>query len=192
MIRTLRSSVIFLIFIAMLAAACAVTKLTAAWKDPSYQRQPRKIMVVGIARKPLNKRTFEDEFVQQLKARGTNAVASYTLMPDEKQGDHAVIAAKMKEQGADAVLITRLARKKTVHTFVPGRVTYPPSYYSNWRDYYGYGSQTVYTPGYTVDDEYAIMETNLYDAGNNKLIWSVSSETGSGTLTRIESDPISV
>ena len=86
----------------------------------------------------------------------------------------------MKEQGADAVLISRLASKKTVHTQVPGSVTYPqsyPSYYGNWRDYYGYGSQAIYTPGYTAEDEYALMETNLYDAGNAKLIWSAASET---------------
>jgi len=163
--------------IAMFIPACTTTTLNSAWKDPSYQGQPRKIMVIGVAKKPLNKRILEDEFVRQLKARGTNAVASYTVMPDEKQGDHAFIAAKMKEQGSDAVLISRLASKKTVYTYVPGNVTYPPSYYGNWRDYYGYGYQAVYTPGYTAEDEYALMETNLYDAGNDKLIWSASSET---------------
>jgi hypothetical protein len=134
-------------------------------------------MVIGVAKKPVNKRIFEDEFVRQLKARGTDAVASYTVMPDEKQGDHAVIAAKMKEQGADTVLISRLASKKIVRTYVPGSVTYRPSYYDNWRDYYGYGSQEVYTPGYLAEDEYAVMETNLYDARNDKLIWSAASET---------------
>lgn len=175
--RTLRSSIGFGMLIAMLITACSMTKLTSAWKDPSYQRQPGKIMVIGVAKKPIIKRILEDEFVRQLKARGTNAVASYTIMPDEKQSDHAAIDAKLKEQGADAVLISRLASKKTVHTYVPGNVTYPPAYYGNWRDYYGYGTQAVYTPGYTAEDEYALMETNLYDAGTDKLIWSASSET---------------
>jgi hypothetical protein len=98
-------------------------------------------------------------------------------MPDEKQADNAAIAATMKKQGADVVLISRLASKKTVHTYVPGTVTYPPAYYGTWRDYYGYGYQAVYTPGYVAEDEYALMETNLYDAGSGKLIWSASSET---------------
>ncbi len=177
MMRTLRGSLGFALLIAMLITACATTMLTSVWKDPSYRGQPRKIMVIGIAKKPLNKRIFEDEFVRRLKTRGTNAVASYTVMPDEKQGDHTVIAAKLKEQEADAVLISRLASKKTVHTYMPGSVSNPPSYYGNWRDYYGYGSQAVYTPAYTAEDEYAVMETNLYDAVNNNLIWSASSET---------------
>ena len=98
-------------------------------------------------------------------------------MPDDKPGDNAVIAAKMQEQGADAVLISRLADKTTVHTYVPGTVTYAPAYYGNWRDYYRSGYQAVYTPGYVAEDEYAMMETNLYNAGDDKLIWSALSET---------------
>lgn len=177
MVRTLRSSISFGMLIAMLIPACATTKLTSVWKDQKYLGQPSKIMVIGVAKKPVNKRILEDEFVRQLKARGTDAVASYTVMPDEKQGDQAVIAAKMKEQGADAVLISRMVSKKTVHTYIPGSVYYPPPYYGKWRDYYGHGYQAVYTPGYLAEDEYALMETNLYDAGTDELIWSASSET---------------
>lgn len=173
----LRSSFIFGILAMLLISACATTHLTSAWKDPAYQKQPRKIMVIGIAKKPINKRIFEDEFVRQLSARGIAAVASYSVMPDKKQDDRTVITAKMREQGADAVLISRLVSKKTVQTYVPGSVYYPPANYGTWHDYYGYGSQAVYTPGYVAEDEYAVMETNLYDSSNNRLIWSATSET---------------
>lgn len=176
--RTMRRSMaVVAALMVMFLAGCSTTKLTSVWKNPQYQGKPHKIMVIGVARKPQIKRIFEDEFVRQLKARGTDAVAGYTLMPDAKQGDHEVIASKMKEQKADAVLIARLESKKTVHTHVPGSVYYPPSSYGNWRDYYGYGARAVYTPGYTAEDEYAIMETNLYDAGNDMLIWAATSET---------------
>jgi len=177
MIRTLRNTIGFGLFMALFITACATTKLTSAWKDPAYQKLPRKIMVIGLAKKPVIKRIFEDEFVRQIKVRGINAIAGYTVMADWKQGDHDVIAAKMKEHGADAVLITRLVSKKTVKFYMPGNVYYPPVNYGNWRDYYGYGSQAVYTPGYMAEDEYAIMETNLYNAANDKLIWAAASET---------------
>jgi hypothetical protein len=36
----------------------------------------------------------------------------------------------------------------------------------------------MYTPGYIADDEYAVIETNLYEAKSNKLVWAASSETG--------------
>lgn len=176
MMRTSRNLIIGL-FIAMLITACATTKLTSVWKDPSYQKKPLKIMVIGIAKKPVNKRIFEDEFVRQLQSKGADAIVSYTVMPDAKQEDYGIIGDKMKEYGADAVLITRLVSKKTLKTYVPGSVYYPPTEYHNWRDYYRYGAQAVYVPGYMVEEEYAVVESNLYDAGTDKLIWSASSET---------------
>jgi hypothetical protein len=183
--RILQRSMLFWFPIALLITGCATTKsgstkLTSAWVDPTYLGQPGKIMIIGIARNPVNKKILEDEFVLQLRARKTDAVASYTVMPEDKQDDQDVIDAKMKEQGADVVLISRLASKKTVYTYVPGSVTYPPSNYGNWRNYYGYGlhsAREVFTPGYTTEDEYALIETNLYDVRDNKLIWSASSET---------------
>lgn len=167
-----------LILVAVLVTACASTQLTSVWKDTSYQTRPAKIMVVGVAKIPLNRRLFEDEFVRQLKSRGTDAIASYTVIPDAQQGDQAAIAKKVAELGADTVLITRLVSKKFVQYYVPGTLYYPPPFYGTWPDYYGYGYRYMYTPGYIVDDEYAIIETNLYEAKSNKLIWAASSETG--------------
>jgi len=178
MIRSLRNPFGLFILIAMLVTACASTQLTSVWKDPSYQTRPAKIMVVGVAKNPLNRRLFEDEFVQQLKSRGTDAIASYTVLSDEQQGDPAAIAKKVAELGADTVLITRLVSKKIVQVYVPGSPYYPPPFYGTWPDYYGYGYRYMYTPGYIAEDEYAVIETNLYEAKSNKLIWAASSETG--------------
>ena len=168
----------YLTVIAMLLTACATTQLNTVWKDPNYQTRPARIMVIGVARNPINRRLFEDEFVSQLKARGTDAIASYTVLPDRQQDDHVAIAAKVKELGADTILITRLVSKKIVQTYVPGTAYYPPPYYGSWPDYYGYGYRYMYTPGYIAEDEYAVIETNLYEARSDKLVWAASSETG--------------
>lgn len=174
----LRNRLVYLIHIVLLFTACATTELNSVWKDPSYQARPAKIMVIGVAKNPLNRRIFEDEFVSQLKARGTDAIASYTVLPDKQQDDREAIAAKVKELGADTILITRLVSKKIVQTYVPGTAYYPPSYYGYWPDYYWSGYQYMYTPGYIAQDEYAVIETNLYEAKSDKLIWAASSETG--------------
>jgi hypothetical protein len=177
MLRSLCNPSGILILGAMLVTACATTQLTSVWKDPSYQARPAKVMVIGVARNPLNRRLFEDEFVQQLKARGTEAIASYTVLADKQQDDQVAIAAKLKELGADTVIITRMVSKKTVQFYVPGTVYYPPPYYYNWPDYYGYGYRYMYSPGYIAEDEYAVIETNLYETGSDKLVWAASSET---------------
>ena len=165
------------LLIPVLITACSTTQIKAVWKDPSYLEHPNRIMVVSVAKSPLKRRIFEDEFVRQLRARGTDAIASYSFLPDSKDGDQARIAKTVKEQGADAVLITRLVSKKTVKVQVPGTVYYPPRHYGKWRDYYSQGYQAVYMPGYVAEDEYALMETNLYDAHNDNLIWAATSET---------------
>lgn len=174
----LRNSFGFLALIAMLVTACATTHLNAVWKDPSYQARPHKIMVIGVAKIPVNRRIFEDEFVRQLNAHGTDAIASYTVLPDGQKNDHAVIAAKVAELGADTVLITRMVSKKTVQFYVPGTAYYPPPYYGTWPGYYGLGYDALYSPGYMAEEEFAVIETNLYEARNDKLVWAASSETG--------------
>ena len=167
----------FGLFIAVLVTACSTTEVKSVWRDQSYSGHPRKIMVIGVSKNPVSRRIFEDEFVHQLEARGMSAMASYTVLPDAKQNDQAAIAEKLVSYGADTVLITRLVSKKTVQVYIPGTVYFPPSYYDRWRDYYGYGYQTIYTPGYTAENEYALIETNMYDAASDKLVWSASSET---------------
>ena len=168
----------FLIFTAMLLAACASTQLNATWKDPAYEGSPGKVMVIGVAKSSVKRRIFEDEFVRQLNAWGTEAIASYTVLPDKEQNDRAAIAKKVRELGANTVLITRMVSKKTVQVYVPGTPYFPPPFYGTWPDYYGYGYQSMFSPGYLTENEYAVIETNLYDAGNEKLIWAASSETG--------------
>lgn len=187
----LRNPLFYLITATMLIAACATTQLNAVWKDPSYQTRPARILVIGVAKNPINRRVFEDEFIVQLKAHGTDAVASYTVLPDKLQADREEIAAKVKSIGADAILITRLVSKKIVQTYVPGYAVpaygpyaygphayHPPPYYSTWPDYYGRGYSYMYTPGYIAEDEYAVIESNLYEAKSDKLVWAASSETG--------------
>ena len=164
----------------MLVTACATTQLNSVWKDPSYQTRPAKIMVIGVAKNPIKRRQFEDEFVVQLKARGTEAISSYTVLSDKQRDDQAAIADKVKELGADTILITRLVSKKTVQTYVPGTVYYPPPNYGTWPDYYGYGYRYMYSPGYIAEDEYAVIETNLYETRHDKLVWAASSETVMG------------
>lgn len=177
MLHYLRNPPAFLLLGALLLTACATTRINTVWKDPSYQARPARIMVIGVAKTPLNRRLFEDEFVLRLKAHGTDAIASYAVLADNLQDDQAAIQAKVKELGADTLLITRMVSKKTVRTYVPGTIYTPPLYYGTWPEYYAYGHHYIYSPGYIAEDEYAVIETNLYETLHDKLVWAASSET---------------
>ncbi len=161
-----------------LASCSTVTRPSATWMDPAYQSHPARIMVIGVAKSALNRRLFEDEFASRLRAHGVEAIASHTVLSDELQEDRKAIADKVAELGADTVLITRLASRKTVQNYVPGMVYYPPARYGTWPDYYGYGYAAIYLPGYVAEQELAVIETNLYDASSDKLIWASTTELG--------------
>jgi hypothetical protein len=164
----------FIVLITLfLCSACATTTTTNVWRDQTYQGPVKKILVMGISQKQAIQRFFEDEFVRQLKQRGTDAVAGYTILPYDEKMDKDFIAAKAREIGADAVLVTRPLGRKTERTYVPGQAYVVPGSYYRWGSYYGH----AYSPGYVVEDEYVYLETNLFDVASEKLIWAAESET---------------
>lgn len=162
-----------LVLALMLLPSCSpTTKLASVWKDDGFQNHPKKMMIIGELKNPGNRRIFEDEMVKQLKALGTDAVVSYAAIPERTGVDRDTITAKMNELGADAVLIARVVDKKTVSTYVPGTVRPGyPGYGGGWHGYY------AYSQSYTVQDEFAVLQTNLYDLKADKLIWTAVSET---------------
>jgi len=157
----------------MLASCAPTTKVNAVWKNENYKGPIRKITVIGASQRQAVRNLFEDEFVRELKARGTDAFASYTVLPLDQLDDKEKAAAKIKSLGADTVLIARLVDRKTVQTSVPGQPYVVPYYYSSWSSYYG----QIITPVYTYQDDYAYVETNLYDLKTENLIWTARSET---------------
>ena len=163
--------VIFSLFV---FTSCATTTLTAVWRGESYKGPVKKMAVIGVSKKPAIRNLFEDECVRELRARGTDAVASYTFLPFDQLANKEAVHSRISELGADAVLMTRLVDTKSVQTYIPGQVYVMPGYYYGWGGYYG---NVFATPGHTVQDEYAFLETNVYDVRSEQLIWSARSET---------------
>jgi len=170
-----------MVLFALILITCApATTMHSVWKDDSYQGPLKKVLVVGIAKRPAGKRFFEDEFVRQLKSRGVDAVPGYSVFKDDELKDRDRVAKKVRELGFDAVLVTRMVDKKTVETYVPPTVAYvPPAPYrrGGWHGYYMSGYQYIAEPGYTLKDEVVVVETNVYAADDERLIWSALSET---------------
>jgi hypothetical protein len=134
----------------ILFAACTTTKFKTVWKDDLYEGNPAKIMVIGVSGTPAVRRLLEDEFVKEFNDRKTDAIASYTVLPDQAMADESAIAAKAKEVGADTVLITESVGRKTGSTVSP------------WGTYV---------------DLYIDTETIVYDMKSNKPIWTALTET---------------
>jgi hypothetical protein len=178
--RTLRYAVAVLA-LAALGACSAPTQLTSDWSDPNQSGHVyKKIVVVGITPKAAGRRMYEDAFCAELQARGIEATPSYTFGGTGQIDKDAAIA-KLKELGADGVLVTRLIDKETVQNYYPPTyASVPSAYYGGWYGYYSTGYSYMYSPGYTEENKIYRLETNLYNVDNDKLAWSGLTET---TLT---------
>jgi hypothetical protein len=168
----------------ILLTGCSSTQIKSVWKDPAYMGRPQRIIVIAVFKEPITRRIVEDEFTLQLKTKGLDAIASYTILADRNQNDQAVISRMVGQLGVDAVLITRLVSKRSVRVYYPATVSHRPLHYGKWHEYYHDGFEMVNTPGYSTRLEYAMMETNLYDAHSENLLWAATTETGVNNLNQ--------
>jgi len=165
--------VLFLLVCVCLTPSCATTKMTNVWRDENYRGTIGKVVVLGIFKEPDTRKIFEDEFADRLRARGVDATASHKILSADDMPDKDVVIGKIRKQGADAILVTRVVDMETQKTHVPGKAYAVPNYYNDYSPYYTYVSR----PGYTVQEGHADTETNLYGLGDEKLIWSGRSNT---------------
>ena len=173
--KRIKLFVLLLITAAFLLASCTTTTvMTDVWKDKTYQGKPQEIVVIMVAKSPDMRNLFEDRFSAELDDRGNNAFQSYTIIPMEQLRDKELVKSKIKNSGADTVLISRLVDTKEIKSYRPGQIYAVPSAYYGWWGYY----DIVFADyGYTGDVQVAYIETNLYDVKTEKLIWSGHSKT---------------
>lgn len=168
-------------FTIFILTGCSQTKVTSVWVDPQYQGDGiDNVFVVGVSRDGGIRRIFEDEFVKQFNQRGVAATSSYSVVPDAELKDENLLDQKIKASGSDTILMTRLLDIRKDTQYVPPDYVYapPPYYYGGWHGYYS--RAYMVNPGYTVEYETAVLETNLYDVKTDKLIWSARSDAPVG------------
>lgn len=168
----------------VLLFGCSTTTLTGVWQDPAYSgKKIHKVLVVGISAQDVYRRLFEDEFSLQLKAHGVEAVQGYTLFSDAELRDRNAVAERIKNMGFDAMLVSRMVGKRTEEYVQPGHTYvqpyfYQPHYYRDgWYTYYSQSYEIINEPPYVVQYQVLTMESNLYDAVADKLIWGAVSDT---------------
>lgn len=175
--KRIRQLCCFLIILVLSAAgACTTAKLRNTWTDDTYAGSTlNNILIIGVIEPQYVRKFFEDEFARRLNARGVRALSSYTLLSEEaKENEETMLsdeelASKIRELGIDTVLLARFIDISDV----AGYETYPTNVTSpRLADYYGFCCQNVVSAGYDVK-----FETKIFQAKDDKLIWSAESKT---------------
>ena len=170
--------VLFLVFLLVLtcAAGCASSKIVNEWREPDYIPPTfKKVVVLGISKDQALRRSFEDEFVAQLRAIGVETVPSYQVMPEEGQVPEARLLTAVKQTGADAAIMTRLLRVERRTQFTPGYYNpYPVHGFYHW---YSAGWAGFYEPPRAYNYDVYTSETSLYDLNRDRLVWAGTVQT---------------
>jgi hypothetical protein len=164
--------------LSLLALSCATTstQIASSWKSQEQFTPPQRILVIGVAPVRETRTLFESQFAEKLNSHGVTAYPSYTIFTSTGITDKAALTQVIQDRNIDTVLLTRIVEQKDVTQYVPGTGYSPASpFYGDWYGYYG--SVYYYNPGYTIENKVVVLQTNLYDAARNALIWSATSDT---------------
>jgi len=168
-----------LLFAASIAAGCATTEVKAFWRDAAYNTQPKKILVISLFKDQTVRRLAEDEFRNHLKYKGITTAVGYEIFPGNELPTKETLIEQVKAGGYDAVLLTRLIDIRTEQRTMPSSPNYAGPMHTGMPmgGYYGRGYTATYSPSYQVEDKFATVESNLYDAATEKLVWTAASDT---------------
>jgi hypothetical protein len=166
------------VVVGLVSACGSTTQLLNVWSDVQYEETIDRIMVVGMAQQPATRRSFEDELAARFELNQVKAFSSARLIPKDKELDEQTIRRAVKENGIEAVLITRLISIDKESNWVRGEpYVAPRTYYDHMYGYYFSAYEYVYEPGYLVNYTVVNLETNIYDVESEALIWSGVSES---------------
>ena len=152
------------------------TEITKSWREPDATVTPgpqHKTLVIALVKDETSRRVIEDQLVKRLS---TTSVPSYTMLTTEMiqaASDEALNDMVVKNKFTH-ILLMRLADVEKETSYVPGTTT---AYYGGYGRYYGYGASMYSSPGYYTTDKNYFIETTIFTADPNKLVWTGTTKT---------------
>jgi hypothetical protein len=177
-----RSAIALAILVTFALLAVASPKLLLSWKNPGFSGGSfHNVLVLGLNGKAVNRAEFEDQLTAALSRPGTTVSPSYEFLarPDATPIDMKDFRELVREQKFDGIVVSRLVKKETRITYVPGTVYNPYPYYNTFYGYYSTVYPVVYSPGYMQKEKVAQVEVNFYATTppDGELVWTGTTNT---------------
>ena len=171
----------FISMMILMSCSGAKTEIIGEWQEEDYQKgNIDNVLILGIFNKdkPLLRRNFEDGMTSAFKDGGISATPSMDHMPYDQAVDSTTFEKYFKDLDLDAVVVSRLVGIDQARDYKAGYLYTIP--YNNYYGFYGYyyaGIQYANSTGYLSQNVVVVLETNIYETKDKKLIWSGISET---------------
>ncbi|MBT8437195.1 MAG: hypothetical protein KJP11_07480 [Gammaproteobacteria bacterium] len=157
----------------LVLSACATKRPAMEWRDEGFSTEFDNILIIAAIERSTRRRVYEDEFVEALETLNVEATPSYELMTSSLTVSRQTVEAAIRGQDIDAVLVTRLLGVKEEEVYQP------PTSYDHHRGYHRYYLHALENDNRAYYRRFKVLtlETNIYDAATNQLIWSMQSES---------------
>ncbi|MFZ4546234.1 MAG: hypothetical protein ACOYN4_02300 [Bacteroidales bacterium] len=174
-----------LLLLISITACTPPQQILGSWVNrEALPKSPYKsIFILALTQDVSAKLTVENELAKAITARGQRAVRSADiLMPNlqsNDEGSRSLLTKAIKDAGCDAVFTVALLDVKSEERLEKGATYYPltHSYYDSYNRYAFYYYEEVSEPDYYITDNTYFIEGNFYDLAEDKLLWSVQSDS---------------
>ena len=173
----------------MLLCSCAATSVKQTWKSPDYTGGPvGSVALLTVEERGLVRVGLENRFARELMQTGQPFVLTHELLwLSEIKEDKEAAAKRLREAGAQTILITRLVTSESqARSFRVGDERYAPvtTGFSPGSPYGAYGWYGYYTLAFqdmgtvwSSQGKRVHLETSLFDLADGRRLWSCLSQT---------------
>jgi len=192
------------LFLSVFAMSCSSsTKMTGSWMNKeavSANKEYKQFFVSAFVDNIQVRQGIEATLANEVQSRGKMAVKSIDHYPPSFSNtktppSREELLSIIRATGSDGIITVVVKEKDSETRYVPGTTSFAPypsyGYYGSYYGYYGYNSIAFSTPGYYTTEKYYFLETNVYDAATEQILWSGQSQTlNPGSLESFERDYI--
>lgn len=161
-------------------AMAASTQFVSTWRNPKAGPIDATIRMATfvISSDDALRLGPEETLAAELRSRGLDAVAGYTVLPGELAKDTEKAKEFLKNTGITGAILMRVVgyEKETRRQAVTTSV-YTSTYYSTFWGYWNQSWTTVYEIGPRTSPRRISIETLIYSVEQNQLIWAGESES---------------
>ena len=168
-------------FFALLACGSSNTTITDSWKNKQAlkEKEVSSIFIAALSQNIEYKTMLEDELAYMVKQKGVKPVKSYEVfqgITKDNLPSREVILDKIRKTKAEVILTISLKSLKT-NSNQEGAVELTVPQTVSFYGYYSANFPMIYDPVVNEPDRIYYLESNLFDATTEELLWSAKSET---------------
>lgn len=167
--------------------ACSSSKESnGIWVNKEKKRDsPYKSMfIIALTADAQVRAQVESDLATEAAYKGFKVVKSIDVLPPDLKNPalptKEAILEKVTSTGCEAIFTSVLLQKHEAARYTPGKTTYAPTNYYTWTGtftgYYTNWQPRINTTTYYEQDKQYFIESNLYDAENQTLMFSIQSK----------------